>query len=258
MRRPLIVGNWKMHGQQESVKARLRGLDSGLTSAVGQAQQAEVAVLAAFPHLALCQQLLASSPIAWGAQNVCSEAELEGAYTGEVSAAMLCDFGCTYVTVGHSERRQHYAETDEVVALKVKRALEAGLRPILCVGESLEQRECGQAEQILQKQLAQVLTLNHNCAAWADAVIAYEPVWAIGTGVTATPEIAAQAHAWIRSSLAQYSAELADRTRILYGGSVNAANAKGLMQQPEIDGALVGGASLQCDSFLEIIASCNP
>ncbi|TSE21451.1 Triosephosphate isomerase [Tepidimonas alkaliphilus] len=246
MTRKLIAGNWKMNGSLEANEALLRAVLAGLPAALG----ADVAVCVPAPYLAQVQALCQGSPVAWGAQDV--SAHERGAYTGEVSAAMLCDFGCRYVIVGHSERRQYHGETDEVVAAKAQRALSAGLTPIVCVGETQAQRDAGQTETVVQRQLAAVL--QSVGAAAAGMVVAYEPVWAIGTGRTATPEQAQAVHALLR---AQLRAALPDdrAVRILYGGSMNASNAAALLAQPDIDGGLVGGASLKADEFLRIVAA---
>ena len=203
-------------------------------------------------YLAQVQALVQDSPIALGAQDV-SQHE-KGAYTGEVSAAMLRDFGTRYALVGHSERRQYHGETDAVVAEKAQRALAAGITPIVCVGETLQEREAGQTEAVVKRQLAAVIHLNGHCI--SEVVVAYEPVWAIGTGRTASPEQAQAVHAVLRAQLSAAS-EHADRIRLLYGGSMNAANAAQLLAQPDIDGGLIGGASLKAADFLQIIAAAQ-
>lgn len=243
----LIVGNWKMHGSLVSNQALLTELLAGLS----QPLLADVAVCASGPYLAQLQDLLQNSPVVWGAQDV--SAHEQGAYTGEISAAMLRDFACRYVIVGHSERRQYHAETDEVVAAKAQCALAAGITPIVCVGETLAQREAGLTEAVVKRQLAAVIhTLGH-CS--GEMVVAYEPVWAIGTGRTATPDQAQTVHAVLRAQLHAATAH-GERNRILYGGSMNAANAADLLAQPDVDGGLVGSASLQATEFLKLIASC--
>ena len=198
------------------------------------------------------QGLLSGANIALGARDVSAFAS--GAYTGEVSAAMLKDFGVRYALVGHSERRQYHGETDAVVAEKARQALASGITPIVCVGETLQEREAGQTESVVKRQLAAVIHVNGHCI--SEIVVAYEPVWAIGTGRTASPEQAQQVHAVLRAQLAAATPH-ADRVRVLYGGSMNAANAAELLAQPDIDGGLVGGASLKAEDFLKIIAAAQ-
>lgn len=243
----LIAGNWKMNGGLAANEALLRALLTG----VGQ-PSADVAVCAPAPYLAQVQGLLAGSPINWGAQDM--SAHEQGAYTGEVSAAMLKDFGCRYAIVGHSERRQYHGETDALVATKAQRALAAGITPIVCVGETLVEREAEQTEAVVKRQLAAVIHAVAHCT--SEIVVAYEPVWAIGTGKTATPEQAQQVHAVLRAQLAAATSH-PERVRILYGGSMNAANAASLLAQPDIDGGLIGGASLKAPDFLQIIAAAH-
>ena len=243
----LIAGNWKMNGGLAANEALLRALLAG----VGQ-PSADVAVCAPAPYLAQLQGLLAGSPIDWGAQDM--SAHEQGAYTGEVSAAMLKDFGCRYAIVGHSERRQYHGETDAVVAAKAQRALAAGITPIVCVGETLVEREAEQTEAVVKRQLAAVIHAVAHCT--SEIVVAYEPVWAIGTGKTATPEQAQQVHAVLRAQLAAATSH-PERVRILYGGSMNAANAASLLAQADIDGGLIGGASLKAPDFLQIIAAAH-
>lgn len=213
------------------------------------------AVCAPFPYLGQVQQLLRGSDIAWGAQDVCQFEN--GAYTGGVSAAMLRDFGCQYVLVGHSERRAIFGESDEIVAVKFEAALKAGLTPILCVGETLSEREAGTTEKIVARQLDAV-TSRCGVKALAKAVIAYEPVWAIGTGKTATPAQAQMVHAFIRSRIAAGDAAVALAVLIIYGGSVKAANSAQLFGMPDIDGGLIGGASLVADEFSAICRAAQP
>lgn len=250
MRRPLIAGNWKMHGTKQSVAMLLHELVAGLSQIVN----AELAVFPPFVFLEQAQKILNETSIALGAQNVCDS--LAGAFTGEVSAAMLVEYACQYVIVGHSERRSLYAESDELVAAKFFSALQNQLTPILCVGETLQQREQNLTLEVVQQQLAVVLSLADNCPTLTKAVIAYEPLWAIGTGKTATPEQAQQVHAAIREQLIACDAEFAN-IRIVYGGSVNPENANELFAMPDIDGALVGGASLDAGKFLAIGKQCN-
>jgi len=243
----LIAGNWKMNGGLAANEALLRALLTG----VGQ-PSADVAVCAPAPYLAQLQGLLAGSPIDWGAQDM--SAHEQGAYTGEVSAAMLKDFNCRYAIVGHSERRQYHGETDALVAAKAQRALAAGITPIVCVGETLVEREAEQTEAVVKRQLAAVIHAVAHCT--SEIVVAYEPVWAIGTGKTAAPDQAQQVHAVLRAQLAAATAH-PERVRILYGGSMNAANAASLLAQPDIDGGLIGGASLKAPDFLQIVAAAH-
>jgi triosephosphate isomerase len=245
MRRKLVAGNWKMHGSLADNAALLAGIKAGLGTASG----ADFAVCAPFPYLAQLQAALSGSNIAWGAQNLSEHPK--GAYTGEVAASMLLDFGCAYVIVGHSERRALYWETDEMVAKKFVVAQAAGLTPILCVGETLAERESNVTEQVVARQLKAVIDAA-GVAALARAVVAYEPVWAIGTGKTATPEQAQAVHAFIRANVAGLDKDVADALVIQYGGSVKAANAAELFAQSDIDGGLIGGASLMVDEFVAV------
>ena len=249
MRKKLIAGNWKMNGGLAANEALLEALRAGLQQ---QAPACDVAVAVPAPYLAQVQALTAGSPIAVGAQDVSQHAS--GAYTGEASVAMLRDFGVRYALVGHSERRQYHGESDAVVAAKARQALAGGVTPIVCVGETLEQREAGQTEAVVQRQLGAVIALLG--AAIADTVVAYEPVWAIGTGKTATPEQAQAVHALLRAQLAA-ATNKAGAMVLLYGGSMNAANAGELLAQPDIDGGLVGGAALKAADFLQIIAAAH-
>lgn len=249
MRRQFVAGNWKMNGSKASINTLLKSILNNLSE-----PSAEVAVFPPYVFLQQVQEALSASFIAWGAQDVSSEKS--GAFTGEISADMLLEFSCRYVIVGHSERRALFQETNEVVAKKFHRATQSGLRPILCVGETLQQREAQQTEQIIQQQLESVLELAPIQS--ASALIAYEPVWAIGTGVNATPEQAQAVHVFIRQILAKaVSEEIANQIRIIYGGSVKGANAQSLFKMPDIDGGLVGGASLDAKEFVEIIKSCK-
>lgn len=249
MRKKLIAGNWKMNGGLQGNVRLLADVVAGLFAAP---LACEAAVCVPAVYLAQCQQLLALSPIAWGAQDV--SAHEAGAYTGEISAAMLRDFGVRYAIVGHSERRQYHAESDAVVATKSQRALGCGITPIVCVGETLAEREAGLTDEVVKRQLAAVIAANGHCI--SEVVVAYEPVWAIGTGRTATPEQAQQVHALLRAQLRAASAH-AERVRILYGGSMNAANAAALLAMPDIDGGLIGGASLKAPDFLSILAAAH-
>jgi triosephosphate isomerase len=239
----LIVGNWKMNGGLASNEALLSSVLKGASALSG----VELAVCVPAPYLAQVQNRLQGSAMAWGSQDV--SAHEQGAYTGEVSGQMLKDFACRYAIVGHSERRQYHGETDEVVATKAQRALAAGITPIVCVGETLAEREAGQTESVVKRQLAAVIHTVGHCT--SELVVAYEPVWAIGTGLTATPEQAQQVHAVLRAQLMAAS-QKANRVHILYGGSMNAANAASLLAQADIDGGLIGGASLESADFLSI------
>lgn len=246
MRTPLIAGNWKMNGTTKSTNDLL----SSITTGCAVVTHVEWAVFPPFVYLNDCQQLLSSSSISWGAQNMSNAPD--GALTGEISANMLTDLKCRYVILGHSERRHILHESNELVALKVQAALSAGLCPILCVGETLEQRESGKTLDIVQEQLAHVLRLKDNLPALNSMVVAYEPVWAIGTGKTATPEQAEEVHGAIRLCCEEFVPELGEQVRILYGGSVKPDNVAGLSVMPNIDGALIGGASLKANDFIEI------
>jgi triosephosphate isomerase len=245
MRQPLVAGNWKMNGSLDSIIALVEGIKSGIDSV----NTAEMAVCPPFVYIPQVAALLEGSAIALGAQDV-SDQEA-GAYTGEVAPAMLTDLGCKYVIVGHSERRSLYGESDAFTARKFAAARKAGLKPILCVGELLEEREQGITEQVVARQLDAVIELE-GVAAFADAVIAYEPVWAIGTGKTATPQQAQDVHAFIRGKLAALDGDVASKLQILYGGSMNPGNAADLLAMADIDGGLIGGASLKPDDFLAI------
>jgi len=250
MRSKLVAGNWKMHGSLAENDALLRALKPGLAAGAGY----ECAVCVPFPFLSQVRALLEGSAVAWGAQDVSEHAK--GAYTGEVSAAMLREFGCRYVIVGHSERRALHGEDNRLVARKVKAAQGTGLTPILCVGETLAQRENGATETVVTEQLTAVID-ELGAAALAAAVVAYEPVWAIGTGKTATPDQAQAVHATIRGEIARRDAGLAASVKILYGGSVKAGNAAELFAMPDIDGGLVGGASLDAKEFLGICQAAS-
>jgi triosephosphate isomerase len=243
----LIAGNWKMNGSLEANDSLVRAVVAGIRDA-----GCTVAVCVPAPYLAQVQMLKSGSALELGAQDVSPHAQ--GAYTGEVSAAMLREFGVRYAIVGHSERRQYHGETDALVAEKTRAALAAGVTPIVCVGETLAEREAGKTEEVVKRQLAAVIHVNGHCI--SEIVVAYEPVWAIGTGKTATPEQAQQVHALLRKQLAAATAH-PERVHILYGGSMNAANAASLLAQPDIDGGLVGGASLKSADFLQIVASAG-
>jgi triosephosphate isomerase len=247
-KKKLIAGNWKMNGSLAANELLVKALLQGVGTPA-----CEVAVCVPAPYLAQVQALLAGSPIALGAQDL--SAHPQGAFTGEQSAAMLKDFGVRYAIVGHSERRQYHGETDEGVSAKAAAALANGITPIVCVGETLAQREAGHTEEVVKRQLAAVIHVNGHSI--SEIVVAYEPVWAIGTGKTATPEQAQSVHALLRAQLHHAANEHAAGIRILYGGSMNAANAAELLAQPDIDGGLIGGASLKAPDFLQIIAAAR-
>lgn len=245
----LIAGNWKMNGGRAANQTLLAELLAALDPAD---DLPDILVAVPAPYLQQVQQLLAATPVALAAQDV--SAHDVGAYTGESSAAMLQDFDVQYVLVGHSERRQYRGETDEQVAAKARRALAAGITPIVCVGESLAERESGRTEAVVTRQLVAVI---HACGnKTSEIVVAYEPVWAIGTGKTASPEQAQQAHRALRTQL-QAAGTHAASMRILYGGSMNAVNAAQLLAQPDIDGGLIGGASLKAQDFMKIVAAAQ-
>ncbi len=250
MRRKLVAGNWKMHGSRRMAA----GLVAAIVAEAAAHRGIDVAVFPPFPYLHELCGTFAGSGIAFGAQDV-SEHE-SGAYTGEVSAAMLRDVGCSMALAGHSERRQYHHETDAQVAAKVARALAHGLTPVLCVGETLAEREACETAAVVSRQLGAVIEAC-GVAAFARIVIAYEPVWAIGTGRTASPEQAQEVHALLRSQLAGADAKIADSTRIVYGGSVKPGNAADLFAQADIDGGLIGGASLEAADFLAICAAAR-
>ncbi|PJC02601.1 MAG: triose-phosphate isomerase [Gallionellales bacterium CG_4_9_14_0_8_um_filter_59_50] len=245
MRRKLVVGNWKMHGNLARNKALLEAVLAGVKDLRG----ADYGVCVPYPYLAQAQSMLQGGNIAWGAQNL-SQHE-QGAFTGAVAPGMLADFGCRYVIIGHSERRALFHESNEIAAAKFDAAIKFGMTPIFCVGETLQERENGVTEQVVAKQLEVVL--NHAGAeSVAKTVIAYEPVWAIGTGKTATPEQAQAVHAFIRQRVAQLDGKVAQDLKILYGGSMKPGNAAELMAMPDIDGGLIGGASLVAEEFVAI------
>jgi len=245
MRQPLIAGNWKMNGS----KAETIDLLNGIMAGIGAVTKSAVAVCPPFPYLYLAEELLAGTPIGYGAQDVSREEG--GAFTGQVSAAMLKDFGCRYVIVGHSERRLFNAETDAIIARKYAQAVANGLIPILCVGETLQERESGKTEAVVAAHVDGVIDA-HGVEALSHGVIAYEPVWAIGTGVTATPAQAQEVHAFLRARIASKSQAVADQVQILYGGSMKPDNAEELIGQADIDGGLIGGAALKAGDFLAI------
>lgn len=245
----LVVGNWKMNGSPQ-LALELATAIQGFAQ-----QQVELAILPPFVYLPLVETILSHSAIRWGAQDV--SVHEKGAYTGEISAKMLLEFKCRYVLVGHSERRTLHGETDRLIAEKFHRAQQAGLIPILCVGENHDERQSEVTEQVIECQLGAILASEKGVACFKNAVIAYEPVWAIGTGLTATPEQAQDIHRFIREMIAAENAEIAKSLRILYGGSVRPDNAKAIFAMPDINGGLIGGASLDAKQFLEIANLCN-
>ncbi len=251
MRKYLVAGNWKMNGSRAANAALVRELLAG----VAKSPAVEILVCPPFVHLESVGAALAGSSVLLGAQNL-SDQEKAGAYTGEIHGAMLKELGCRYVLVGHSERRALYGETDAVVARKFKTAQALGLTPILCVGETLQEREASQTEAVLKRQIDAVVDWC-GIEAFADAVLAYEPVWAIGTGKTATPEQAQDAHAFVRTQLDARDGNIARRLRLLYGGSVKSDNADALFAGADVDGGLIGGASLKADDFLAICAAAQ-
>ena len=248
MRRPIVAANWKLNGNRSMVNSLVAAVNKHAASAVS----ADVVICPPFPYLADSQQLIDQNNAYLGAQNVAKETQ--GAYTGEVSAEMLAEMGCRFVIIGHSERRQYYAESNGIVADKFVRVQEAGLIPIVCVGESLQQREQGKMEETIIRQVQAVIA-KAGINSFDNAVIAYEPIWAIGTGETATPDQAQQVHALIRGEVVQQSESIASELRILYGGSVKADNAAELFTQADIDGGLIGGASLDADQFNAIVSA---
>ena len=249
MRAKLIAGNWKMNGTRDQAIKLIEAIADGLVSEQSEDQNREVLICPPAVYLETALDAIGQAPIALGAQNL--SAESSGAYTGEVSGAMLTDVKCQYVLVGHSERRSLYGETNALVARKFVAAQDAGLTPILCIGETLEQRENDETVEIVQEQVKAVIDVC-GISALNNSVIAYEPVWAIGTGVTASPEQAQEVHQQLRAFVAAFDAAVADGLRIVYGGSMNADNAATLLAQTDIDGGLIGGASLQADAFLTI------
>ncbi|MDH3343469.1 MAG: triose-phosphate isomerase [Gammaproteobacteria bacterium] len=247
MRQPMVAGNWKMNGSSDSVKELMNGIKAGIGGA-----NAEVVVCPPFVYISSVADAIGDSGIKLGAQNMCDQDA--GAFTGEVSGPMLKDVGCEYVIIGHSERRAMYGETDEVTAIKYGAVLKNGLKPIFCIGETLEERESGVTEEVVGRQIDAILN-SDGVASLANAVLAYEPVWAIGTGKTASPEQAQAVHAFIRNKIAEQDKVIAEGLRILYGGSMNPANAAELRSQPDIDGGLIGGASLKAEDFLVICSA---
>ncbi len=244
MRQTLVAGNWKLNGSKESIPELLNGILAGMSDA-----KSAVAVCAPYIYIPMVQEILTGTDIKFGSESI-SEHD-SGAYTGEISGPMLNDFGCHYAIVGHSERRSLFCEKDEDTANKFAAARKHGLTPILCVGELLEEREAGITEEVVARQLDAVIELE-GVEALADGVIAYEPVWAIGTGKTASPQQAQDVHAFIRGKIAALNADVAEKVQILYGGSVNGGNADELFAMEDIDGGLIGGASLKAEDFLAI------
>lgn len=244
IRRKLVAGNWKMNGSRASIEQLLNGI-LGQNTELG----CEMAVFPPFVFLPMVQEMLQSTSIGLGAQNV--DGHAPGAFTGEVSASMVAEFGCTYVLVGHSERRGYHAETDALVSEKFTACVESGLHPVLCVGETLEQRQQGLTEEIVKQQVKIVLD-NCGIGAFTEAIIAYEPVWAIGTGMSASPQQAEEVHALIRDLVMQHDSAIGQEIRLIYGGSVSPESASKLFAEENIDGALVGGASLNAADFLKI------
>lgn len=252
MRQPLVIANWKMHGERSSNRKLLTALRAQFEQHGAEVANTSCVICPPYPYLSQVAELLQGSSLQLGAQD-CSHCA-SGAYTGEVSVAMLADFGCRWVVIGHSERRQYHRESEALIAAKLVVAQKARLMPVLCIGETLEQREAGEAEQLVAAQLRGALA---DLPDLAEVVIAYEPVWAIGTGQTATPEQAQEMHGYIRALLRELDAANAEKIRLLYGGSVKADNAAALFAMPDIDGALVGGASLDAAAFARIVAAAK-
>ena len=250
MRRKLVVGNWKMHGSIAANETLLEGVKAG----VRDLQNADYVVCVPYPYVGQAQSLLHGTNIAWGAQNLCSTKD--GALTGAVSPTMLADFGCTHVIIGHSERRQLFNESDDTAAARFLAAQEAGLTPIFCMGESAEERESDWTDYIVGRQLDSLIR-RYGPHVLDRAVLAYEPLWAVGSDHPATPEQAQEVHEFIRKRIARCDAEVAARVRILYGGSVNSSNAKELFAMPDIDGGLIGRASLKAEDFVGICKAAN-
>ncbi len=250
MRQPMVAGNWKMNGSSDSVKELISGIKEGM----GAVTKAEVVVCPPAVYIPRVAGAAANSGIKVGSQNICDADK--GAFTGEISGEMLKDIGCEYAIIGHSERRALYGESDELVAKRFASARRNGIKPVFCIGETLEERESGVTNDVCSRQIDAVIELE-GVEALADGVIAYEPVWAIGTGKTASPEQAQEVHAFIRGKIAALNAEVAEGLRILYGGSMNPGNAKELIGQPDIDGGLIGGASLKPEDFLAICTAAE-
>ena len=245
MRRTLIAGNWKMNGSLASITELMNGIKSGLSDVTN----ADMAVCPPAVYIPAVNELIGDANIGLGSQNVCDQPS--GAFTGELAPSMLKEFNCTYAIIGHSERRSLYGESDELVAKRFAMAVESGLIPLFCIGETLQERESGVTEDVVSRQIDAVID-TQGIEAIGKCVIAYEPVWAIGTGKTASPQQAQAVHAFIRGKLAALNADVAEKVQILYGGSMNAGNAAELLSQPDIDGGLIGGASLKAEDFLAI------
>jgi triosephosphate isomerase len=250
MRRKLVVGNWKMNGN----KAKNKSLLEGVVAGVHDLRNADYVVCVPYPYLSQVQSLLQSTNVAWGAQNLC--ATEDGALTGAVSPDMLVDYGCTHVIIGHSERRIRFHETDDTAATRFNVALKAGLTPIFCMGESREERESDWTEYVVGRQLDSIIR-RYGADFLAKAVLAYEPLWAVGTGMPATPEQAQEVHSFIRGRITRCNAEVAENVRILYGGSVQPTNASALFAMPDIDGGLVGRCSLETKAFVDICKAAS-
>jgi len=250
MRRKLVVGNWKMHGSIQGNQALLQGFVTGLSDQ----RHADYVVCVPYPYLNQAQSLLQGSNVAWGAQNLC--ATKDGATTGAVSPEMLVDYGCSHVIVGHSERRSLFHETDDTAAARFNAALEVGLTPIFCMGESREERDSDWTDFIVGRQLDSVMR-RYGVEVLAKAVLAYEPLWAVGSGHPATPEQAQEVHEFIRKRVARCNPDVAAKVRILYGGSLKPGNAAQMFAMPDIDGGLVGGASLSAEEFVPICRAAN-
>jgi len=250
MRQPFVAGNWKLNGSKASCQSLIKGILEGMS----QVKRAEVAVCPPYLYIPQVAEMVKGSSLVLGAQNACEHEN--GAYTGEISTSMLKEFACRYVILGHSERRSIYGESDQTVATKTQAVVKQGITPILCVGELLEERESGQTESVVARQLDAVINMG-GAALLSACVIAYEPVWAIGTGKTASPQQAQDVHAFIRRKIAAVNAEVAAKIRILYGGSVKSDNAADLFSQADIDGGLIGGASLDAPGFIEICAAAK-
>ncbi|MBC8211989.1 MAG: triose-phosphate isomerase [Gammaproteobacteria bacterium] len=245
MRRTLIAGNWKMNGSLSSLETLINGIKEGLADV----KNADMAVCPPAIYIPRVSELIGDASIGLGSQNICDQES--GAFTGELAPSMLKEFNCNYAIIGHSERRSLYAESDELVARRFAMAVKSGITPLFCIGETLDEREAGVTQDVVSRQLDAVIN-TQGIEALAQCVIAYEPVWAIGTGKTASPEQAQAVHAFIRGKLAALNTSVADKVQILYGGSMNAANAAELLSQPDIDGGLIGGASLKAVDFLAI------
>ena len=250
MRQPMVAGNWKMNGSSSSVKELIAGINAGMSSVT----KAEVVVCPPAVYIPRVAGAVENSGVKVGSQNICDQDK--GAFTGEISGEMLKDIGCEYAIVGHSERRSLYGESDEQVAARFAAARRNGIKPIFCIGETLEEREQGITNDVCSRQIDAVIALE-GVEALADGVIAYEPVWAIGTGKVATPEQAQEVHAFIRGKIAALNADVAEGLRILYGGSMNPTNAAELISQADIDGGLIGGASLKPADFLAICCAAE-